>query len=86
MRYSITIENLGDDLTASFGNGRFLCVDAIVTEGDTFEELVDNAQVFTQDQDGDSGPWLTLGDLSTRLIASYERLIRDEMERLKERK
>ncbi len=78
-KFSFTIENLGDELTGYHGSGQFLAVDSLSTEGNNFEELCNSCEIYTQDQDGGSGPYLMLGDLPQSLITCYESLIKDKM-------
>lgn len=63
-RYEFTTEFLqGTDVSSG---GAFICVDAIQCEGDTLEELLDDATVFTQGQSGGEGPHLAIDCLSKR--------------------
>lgn len=78
--YQIEIEGLGDDLTHQCGTSYFVSADAIVSEGDTLEELIENATVYTCDQDGASGPQIQVADLNDRLFEHYADLIKDAYE------
>lgn len=84
-KYSIWIDSLDEDLTGSFGNGRFLCADSLAAEGDTLEELIANAEVFTCDQDGGEGPCIRLEDMGDHKYLRYGEMIHDEMKRQDDR-
>lgn len=74
MKY-IEISGLEDDVTAYCGKGYWLCTDTLVAEGETLEECLDTASVFTQDQDGGSGPEIALADLPTSIRNHYVMLV-----------
>ncbi len=67
-RYSIDIRLDGTDMTGYFARGFWLCADSLVAEGNSLGELIESAEIFTQDQDGGEGP-------SVRLFTrSFEKL------------
>lgn len=81
MMYSIEIDIQDEGEATTFQGSRYgwLNWDTLVTEGTTLEELIDNAELFTQDQDGGSGPSAMLTDMPDSFIERYEKLFQDEM-------
>lgn len=76
--YIVEIANIDVDVTGHVGRGYWLCLDTLVAEGSTLEELLENATISTADQDGGSGPIVSLYDLSDNLIAYLTLLVEHE--------
>lgn len=79
-QFDLEIELSGDDITSYFQGYNFLAEGTLVTFGDNLVELIENAEIGTQDQDGGCGPTIRLIDVSEVRMKYYARLIRDRME------
>ncbi len=77
--YNINIDGLNDDLTGYFGSGRWINADALETFGDNLSQCINNAVVFTCDQDGGSMQDVMLVDLDNRLQIKYIELIKQRI-------
>lgn len=55
-KFYLEIETDGRECSGFEDSYGWLNYDTIVAEGDTLEECLENATIFTMDQDGGSGP------------------------------
>jgi hypothetical protein len=85
-RFDIEIDLDGSDVTSYFQGWNFLSATNLVTSGNTLMELIDNASIGTDDQDGGEGPSIMLTDMSEVQIAYHSRLIKDRMEAQRDRR
>ena len=69
MRYNIEVDNLELDMSDNYDIG-WHSGDILSTDGNTLEELLDNAVVFCTDKDGDWSHEYKLGDLNTEAYLS----------------
>lgn len=76
-KYQIELELQGEDLTGYFGLSRFIGATTLVAEGDWISDLLQDATVFTSDQDGGEGPTVQLQDLPYRLRTDLEWRLRE---------
>jgi hypothetical protein len=60
--------------------------DCAYAEGNSLDELLDNAQLTTSDQDGGEGPTYTSGDLSDAKFESLKGFIKDAMDKQHDRR
>lgn len=60
----------------------FLNWDTLMAEGNTLTELIESAEVTTQDQDGGEGPSVMLNDLSETKRYRFSSRIADELDRI----
>ena len=81
-KYYIELDLEGFDITGFEDRYNWLGATSLVAEGDTLEELLEDAHIFTSDQDGGSGPDFTLGDAPRELEVLAERLLREEFARV----
>jgi hypothetical protein len=55
-RFYLEIQTSGDEVSGFEDRYNWLNYDTIVAEGNTLEECLEDATVFTMDQDGGEGP------------------------------
>jgi hypothetical protein len=78
-RYDIEVSLDGEDMSSWVDHAYFLGADTLLAEGDSLEELIEDATVSTSDQDGGEGRTVRLTDLSDRTIDRYTDLMRERM-------
>lgn len=83
--FYIEISDLGDEVTCTIGRGQFYCTDILIAEGADLQDLLDNATVSTIDQDGGSGPVVSMQDLPKSLIAFYSMLLETKFNSLQDK-
>jgi len=57
-------------------------VDTLVAEGETLDELLDDAEVFFRDQDGGETNSWKIGEFTKSQYEMFEKLITDEFNKL----
>ncbi len=85
-KYDFWLDLGGDDMSSWSRSGRFLSADSLQTFGNDLEELINNACICTADQDGGEGPQVALTDMSDSAIKVYTESIKDEMDRIDDKR
>ena len=77
-KYKMDIDLDGYELNDHFGSPAYLGAASVSTEGDNLLDLLDNAIIWTADQDGGEGPEISLSEAPNDLYCQVARLIRKE--------
>jgi len=79
MKHSIEVDISGMGITLD--TPRWMGAESLVAEGDTLEELLNNASIWFYDQDGGEGPCLSIDHLNS---SQYEIMVELIKENFKE--
>lgn len=71
-KYSFELSGVDEDVTDRFDRYGWVGADTLVAEGDTLEEVINNATVFCMDQDGGEVGEIALESLSKSGVKYYE--------------